>query len=642
MEKLGRVLFWLFLLLLTNCGSKKGPVGPNGPDKPITEPEKVALTATKPATEQDLAALQDSLPQNISISLSDLLGRELPDGQVFIGYYYVDADTAWRLNDFQGSSKAIKFYGPTFAGDFDGNGLVDLADFYKFADRFGRKAGQAGYDLLFDFDASGWIEWQDFWVFADFFGSVVDGAAIASAKPILLPKNPPEEGIGQMSYADLLKAWPSLTRAAKTVAVNRHYQFRIKSLDKAFADTTVKVDGEIFGNRQFAFPVNARPRHHSLGPLELTWPQGGMSKIRLTGLFEESDDPLTFSLAGDTVGFAIVDNFLAIPSAELKKFTLVIKATDTAGQFALHDVNGTIIARPDSAPPQITLSIQESTINFRVDDESDSVRVKLTVGDNIFLDDWLLMPVEQETTFISHELGTYPVRLVATDPSGNRKEFTGEIVFTDKIPPTMSVQTEWVGDRKNQLAINVALSDNTGLGDYRVTAGTLDYSGNGSGRQNLNFSPPDANFPTVTSVTTREIKLHVCDQAGNCFDSTTFVDQPISPVPPPPSGGGGTTTPPPATVVEAPTISATVNGLTGYIQVTAGEIMALIANVTGDPTVSWSLGNLNATGTNTTMMAPVGSAIMTVTATNSAGSVSQSFNILALGAPKRIVPTNPQ
>jgi hypothetical protein len=55
------------------------------------------------------------------------------------------------------------------AGDFDGTGVVDLEDFFLFADKFG------GTNPLYDLDRSGSVDLSDFFIFADNFGGVATG-----------------------------------------------------------------------------------------------------------------------------------------------------------------------------------------------------------------------------------------------------------------------------------------------------------------------------------------------------------------------------------------------------------------------------------------------------------------------------------
>ena len=53
---------------------------------------------------------------------------------------------------------------PAVTGDFNGDGLVDFADFFMFADAFG------GDDPAYDLDGSGLVDFGDFFLFADAFG----------------------------------------------------------------------------------------------------------------------------------------------------------------------------------------------------------------------------------------------------------------------------------------------------------------------------------------------------------------------------------------------------------------------------------------------------------------------------------------
>ena len=53
--------------------------------------------------------------------------------------------------------------------DFDGSGQVDFADFFLFADTFGKE------DTRFDLDGSGQVDFADFFLFADAFGQAAGG-----------------------------------------------------------------------------------------------------------------------------------------------------------------------------------------------------------------------------------------------------------------------------------------------------------------------------------------------------------------------------------------------------------------------------------------------------------------------------------
>ena len=54
--------------------------------------------------------------------------------------------------------------------DFDGSGQVDFSDFLAFAQRFGTRSGEAGFDEAFDLDASGAVDFSDFIMFVQQFG----------------------------------------------------------------------------------------------------------------------------------------------------------------------------------------------------------------------------------------------------------------------------------------------------------------------------------------------------------------------------------------------------------------------------------------------------------------------------------------
>lgn len=56
------------------------------------------------------------------------------------------------------------------SADFNGNGRVDFDDFFLFAEAFGRRRGEAGFDARFDLSADGAIDFDDFFIFAERFG----------------------------------------------------------------------------------------------------------------------------------------------------------------------------------------------------------------------------------------------------------------------------------------------------------------------------------------------------------------------------------------------------------------------------------------------------------------------------------------
>ena len=60
---------------------------------------------------------------------------------------------------------------PTAAdADFNGNGEVDIPDFFQFADAYGSKSKDANYDAKFDLDGNGEVDNPDYLIFVDLFG----------------------------------------------------------------------------------------------------------------------------------------------------------------------------------------------------------------------------------------------------------------------------------------------------------------------------------------------------------------------------------------------------------------------------------------------------------------------------------------
>ena len=62
---------------------------------------------------------------------------------------------------------------PAPTPDFNGDGIVGIADFLLFVDLFGFSQGDAGYDARYDLDGDGTIGVGDFLIFANAFGKEV-------------------------------------------------------------------------------------------------------------------------------------------------------------------------------------------------------------------------------------------------------------------------------------------------------------------------------------------------------------------------------------------------------------------------------------------------------------------------------------
>jgi hypothetical protein len=70
---------------------------------------------------------------------------------------------------------------PLPTGDFNGDGLVDFADFFMFADQFG------GTDPAYDLDQSGTVDFGDFFLFADAFGGPLGKLLELAEEMLVLP-----------------------------------------------------------------------------------------------------------------------------------------------------------------------------------------------------------------------------------------------------------------------------------------------------------------------------------------------------------------------------------------------------------------------------------------------------------------------
>lgn len=95
--------------------------------------------------------------------------------------------------------------GPAFSdslkSDFDGNGVVDLNDFFLFAERYGQSAGQAGFDARFDIIGDGKIDQADFFVFAQNFGVRADSVPAGPRKTFFYVADFPGNGVSVMDSA---------------------------------------------------------------------------------------------------------------------------------------------------------------------------------------------------------------------------------------------------------------------------------------------------------------------------------------------------------------------------------------------------------------------------------------------------------
>ena len=80
------------------------------------------------------------------------------------------------IQDLDASGAAISFmeFSP-FPGDFNGDGIVNMADFLFFVAAFGTRSGDAEYNVLMDMNRNGTVDMFDFLLFVAAFGGTSSG-----------------------------------------------------------------------------------------------------------------------------------------------------------------------------------------------------------------------------------------------------------------------------------------------------------------------------------------------------------------------------------------------------------------------------------------------------------------------------------
>lgn len=139
----------------------------------------------------------DLATRSVSANLSDISGGFIPSLGVFDGRLYV-LDRGSFSDPSSGGVKVydvttdqlvagpiatglppstIAFFGTenTLQGDFSGDGVVNFPDFLAFANAFGKKTGDSGFETKFDLNNNGSVDFPDFLIFVSIFNATSTG-----------------------------------------------------------------------------------------------------------------------------------------------------------------------------------------------------------------------------------------------------------------------------------------------------------------------------------------------------------------------------------------------------------------------------------------------------------------------------------
>lgn len=147
---------------------------------------RVTLTVTNVAMSAAAGTLTYTFHVSTSELFDDIVARAAGTAQgasqtawTFSKELVAGQEYWWRARASNGTFDGPWSYPSSFVapeslgqGDFDGNGVVGLDDFFQFADAFGIGIGETGYDADFDLGGNGRIDLDDFFLFADLFGTV--------------------------------------------------------------------------------------------------------------------------------------------------------------------------------------------------------------------------------------------------------------------------------------------------------------------------------------------------------------------------------------------------------------------------------------------------------------------------------------
>ena len=117
---------------------------------------------------------------------------------------------------------AAPAFGSGLKADFDGNGVVDLEDFFLFAAYYGQTIDQAGFDARFDLIGNGSIDQEDYSTFAVSFGKRTDEPTPPGPrKTFLYVADYPDNGVSILDSGSNLVLSYIPFRAPSGIAVSR-------------------------------------------------------------------------------------------------------------------------------------------------------------------------------------------------------------------------------------------------------------------------------------------------------------------------------------------------------------------------------------------------------------------------------------
>ena len=554
-----------------------------------------------PVFGQELAPVAtDSFGVDVSFITTDSI-VVAPDSVLFAVSTPEQEIGAFAFNERQ-SEFRLRF--PVFKehllADFDSSGTGDFPDFVFFAKEFEKESSDPDFDSRFDLNKNGIVDFPDFITFARAFNKIAQFVERAEF----------QFSVSSPSFRDT-----SFTRElgvgvvdSAVVIVNTHDQFMQKlELVQVFPDTislapTYTLNGEV--GHALGFVARLNPyRNEELIRTEPIANELVSQTAEPEGLLFGTD----LTIFADEVGVYVVENSFRTLTT---KFILNVVVFDREPPVVKGSIGGT---EPQSAT--LTLSFtdpdsRQTEFNVRVVVAGLEVLNRpLRSLNNFRLESYLKSGVNLVETWVRDNVGntTYTTWTV-TLPAG--------ILSVE--PLSLDFGTVNIGDKTDK-AVTVK----------NVGKETLDVMGVSS--SDGQFAPSDGAFE-LTSGASRAVYISFRPTREGAISATLTIESDGGSASIALSGVGIVYTPP---TNAAPTITAaTVNGAaSGTVIIAAGSALALSASYSGtpNPMATWTLGSRSASGPNATLPAQNGT--LTLTVSNSEGSVSRTWTIVALGAP---------